>query len=76
MHLKAKTGAVFDTYTGGNKDVAVKKLEAKVHEKLPGIWLIGSLSSKVTGRKGPLADNEESKALEFGIQFGQKLVTS
>ncbi|RDE12191.1 MAG: hypothetical protein C4K48_10195 [Candidatus Thorarchaeota archaeon] len=76
VHLNAKTGAVFDTYTGGNKDVAVKKLEAKVREKLPGIQLIGRLSSKVTGRKGPLADNEEDKALEFGIQFGQKLHTS
>jgi len=76
VRLKAKTGAVFDTYTGGNKDVAVKKLEAKVHEKLLGIQLMGRLSSKVTGRKGPLADNEEDKALEFGIQFGQKLVTS
>ncbi len=75
VHLNAKTGAVFDTYTGGNKDVAAKKLEARVHEKLPGIQLIGRLSSKVTGRKGPLADNEEEKALEFGIQFGQKLHT-
>ena len=76
VHLKAKTGAVFDTYTGGNKDVAAKKLEAKVHEKLPGIELTARLSSKVTGRKGPLADNEEQKAMEFGVQFGQKLRAS
>ncbi len=73
VHLEGKIGAVFDTYTGGNKDVAAKKLETKVREKMLGIELIGRLSSKVTGRKGPLADDEEQKALEFGIQFGRKL---
>lgn len=73
VHLEGKIGAVFDTYTGGNKNVAAKKLETKVREKMLGIELIGRLSSKVTGRKGPLADDEEQKALEFGIQFGRKL---
>ncbi|MFW9957086.1 MAG: flavodoxin family protein [Candidatus Odinarchaeota archaeon] len=73
VHLEGKIGAVFDTYTGGNKDVAAKKLETKVREKMLGIKLIGRLSSKVNGRKGPLANDEEQKALEFGIQFGQKL---
>ncbi|MDH4214971.1 MAG: flavodoxin family protein [Candidatus Thorarchaeota archaeon] len=73
VHLEGKIGAVFDTYTGGNKDVAAKKLETKVREKMSGIELIGRLSFKVTGRKGPLFDDEERKALEFGIQFGQKL---
>ena len=74
VHLNGKIGAVFDTYTGGNKDVAAKKLETKVREKLPDIDLIDCLSFKVTGRKGPLVDDEEEKALQFGIQFGQKLL--
>jgi flavodoxin len=74
VHLEGKIGAVFDTYTGGNKDIAVEKLERKMHEKMPGIKLMGHLSSKVTGRKGPLADNEEAKAVEFGRQFGKKLL--
>ncbi|MFW9792902.1 MAG: flavodoxin family protein [Candidatus Thorarchaeota archaeon] len=74
VHLKAKIGAAFDTYTGGNKDVAVSKLEAKIQEKIPGISLEGRLSAKVTGRKGPLADDEEVRAHDFGIEFGQKLV--
>ncbi|TFG94573.1 flavodoxin family protein [Candidatus Thorarchaeota archaeon] len=75
VHVKGKIGAVFDTYTGGNKDVAAKKLETKVREKFPGIELIDCLSFKVTGRKGPLADDEEEKALQFGIQFGKKLLS-
>jgi len=74
VHLKAKFGAAFDTYTGGNKDVAVAKLESKIQEKLPGISLAGRFSAKVAGRKGPLADDEESRAKEFGLIFGQKLV--
>jgi flavodoxin len=74
VHLERKVGALFDTYTGGNKDVAVKKLETKVREKMQGIELIGLLSSKVNGRKGPLADEEEKRAYEFGVHFGQKLL--
>lgn len=74
VHLKAKVGAAFDTYTGGNNDVAVKKLEALIQEKLPGISLEGRFSAKVTGRKGPLVDGEESKAEEFGNAFGQRIL--
>ncbi|MFW9870087.1 MAG: flavodoxin family protein [Candidatus Thorarchaeota archaeon] len=74
VHLKAKIGAAFDTYTGGNKDVAVTKLESIIKEKLPGIDLTGKLSAKVTGRKGPLVDGEEDRAHDFGIEFGKKLV--
>ena len=74
VHIKAKIGAAFDTYTGGNKDVAVIKLETKIQEKLPGITLAGRFSAKVTGRKGPLADDEESRAQEFGKEFGMKLI--
>jgi flavodoxin len=74
VHLKAKVGAAFDTYTGGNKDVAVTKLEAIMREKLPGVSLAGRFSAKVAGRKGPLADDEESMAHDFGFEFGQKLV--
>ena len=74
VHLSGKIGAAFDTYTGGNKDVAVAKLETKIREKLPGINLVSGLSVKVTGRKGPLADDEEAKALDFGTQFAMKLV--
>jgi NAD(P)H dehydrogenase (quinone) len=73
VHLKAKVGAAFDTYTGGNKDVAVTKLVARISEKLPGIDIVSTLSAKVTGRKGPLADGEETKALDFGLQLAKRL---
>ena len=73
VHLKAKIGAAFDTYTGGNKEVAVTKLVVIIRKKLPGIDIVSTLSAKVTGRKGPLADDEEAKALDFGIQFAQNL---
>lgn len=74
VHLKAKVGAAFDTYTGGNKNVAVSKLEKKIHEVLPGISLEEGFSAKVTGRKGPLADDEESLAHDFGYAFGQRIL--
>lgn len=74
VHLKAKIGAAFDTYTGGNKDVAVAKLETIIQEKLPGISLEGRISAKVTSRKGPLADDEERRAQEFGKEFGQNII--
>ncbi len=76
VHLKAKISAAFDTYTGGNKDVAVAKLETIIQEKLQGISLKGRFSAKVTGRKGPLADGEESRAEEFGKEFGLELIDS
>ena len=74
VHLKAKVGAAFDTYTGGNKNIAVKKLETKILDKIPGILLSEGFSAKVTGRKGPLADDEESRAHEFGVEFGKKII--
>ena len=74
VHLKAKLGAAFDTYTGGNKDVAVTKLEAKIQDKMPGVAIAGRFSAKVTGRKGPLAGDEETRAQEFGNEFGQKIL--
>jgi flavodoxin len=74
VHLEGKIGAVFDTYTGGNKDIAVRKLETKVREKMQGIEFIGRLSCKVEGRKGPLVDDEERKAIDFGAQFALRLL--
>jgi len=74
VHLKAKIGAAFDTYTGGNKEVAVKKLETILLEKLPGVALTGMFSAKVTGRKGPLANGEETRAQEFGKEFGKTIL--
>jgi flavodoxin len=72
VHLEGKVGAIFDTYTGGNKDVAVTKLESKLRQKMPGIVITEQLSCKVAGRKGPLAEGEESRARAFGVRFGSE----
>ena len=74
VHVKGKIGGIFDTYTGGNKGVALKKLGAIVKEKFPGIELIGEgLSAKVEGRKGPLEETEISEAKIYGNGIGKKL---
>ena len=73
--LEGKIGAAFDTYTGGNKGIAVGKLEAIMRERLAGIELVvDGLSAKVDGRKGPLSDGEVGFAQELGRVIGNKLV--
>jgi flavorubredoxin len=72
VHLKGKTGGAFDTYTGGNKGVALTKLEAELKKKMPGIRMVTSgLSAKVEGRRGPLADAELTAAKEFGKKIAE-----
>ncbi|MHA2378263.1 MAG: flavodoxin family protein [Candidatus Thorarchaeota archaeon] len=73
--LQSKVGAAFDTYTGGNKGVALAKLETVIREKLPGLSLIAEgFSALVDDRKGPLAKNEISRASDFGSHLGLKLL--
>ncbi|MFQ5833829.1 MAG: flavodoxin family protein [Candidatus Thorarchaeota archaeon] len=75
VELKGKIGAAFDTYTGGNKGIAVGKLESIVREKMPGVTLaIDGFSALVEDRKGPLAAGEISQAKEFGNALGLELV--
>ncbi|MFW9849163.1 MAG: flavodoxin domain-containing protein [Candidatus Thorarchaeota archaeon] len=74
VHVAGKIGAVFDTYTGGNKGVALSKLRSIVSDKFPGIEFIGDgFSAKVEGRKGPLVESEIERAWEFGKKIGNKL---
>ncbi len=76
VHVKGKIGGIFDTYTGGNKGIAVKKLGMVVEEKFTGIELVGmGFSAKVEGRKGPLADNEVEKAMEFGKELAKRILS-
>jgi flavorubredoxin len=72
VHLKGKTGGAFDTYSGGNKGVALTKLEAELKKKMPGIRMVTSgLSAKVESRRGPLADAELTAAKEFGKKIAE-----
>ncbi|MFW9977909.1 MAG: flavodoxin family protein [Candidatus Thorarchaeota archaeon] len=75
VHVKGKLGGVFDTYTGGNKGIALQKLSKVVEEKFTGIQLMGTgFSAKVEGRKGPLAEGEEAKAKDFGESIAGHLL--
>lgn len=72
--LDGKIGAAFDTYTGGNKGVALKKLEAVIQDKVPGLTLVvEGFSALVDDRKGPLAEDEAARALEFGSSLASKM---
>lgn len=74
--LEGKIGAAFDTYTGGNKGVAVSKLEKVIRDRLTGIDLVvDGLSAKVDGRTGPLSEGELELAQDFGKEIGKRLVS-
>jgi flavodoxin len=74
--LKAKNAAIFGTYSGRQRSVdrSVKKLEIIVGNKLPNLKLLSpSLSVKVKGVTGPVAEGELTKAKEFGNRIANQL---
>ncbi|MFX0054764.1 MAG: flavodoxin family protein [Promethearchaeota archaeon] len=74
VDLDTKMGAAFDTYTGGNKGIAVRKMEQAIRQKIACItFVIDGFSAKVEGRKGPLAEGEIDRAIEFGKQVAAKI---
>jgi len=76
LNLKGKMGAVFDTYLGGNFEKAVKKMEKKINEKVPGLKLVApGLSIKVQGMKGPILEGELPKCKEFGNKIATQMKT-
>lgn len=76
QNLRARWIAVFDTYTGGDFEKAVKKMERRINEKIPGLELVApGLSIKVGGSKGPIIDGELLKSKEFGKKVGTRIVT-
>jgi flavorubredoxin len=75
VELETKMGAAFDTYTGGNKGIAVEKLEQVISQKMSCISLvIDGFSAKVEDRKGPLAKGELERAIGFGKQVADKIL--
>jgi menaquinone-dependent protoporphyrinogen IX oxidase len=67
LDLKGKVIAAFDTYIKEDFEKAVKQMEEKINEKIPGSKLITpGLSIKVEGMKGPILEEEFPKAKEFG----------
>jgi flavodoxin len=75
VDLRGRISAAFDTYMGGNKGIAVVKLQRKIREKLPGLKLVAEgFSAEVKSRTGPLVDGEIVKAQEFGFRVGRTLL--
>ena len=64
--LRGKKGATFDTYVRKNVNKAVRKMERKITEKVPGLEVVTSgLSVKVGGISGPVLEEELHKCKEF-----------
>ncbi len=76
LPLKGKLFAVFDTYIGKDFKKAVKKMEKRMNEKVPGLKLIApGLSIKVRGMKGPILEGELPKCKEFGNKIATQIKT-
>ncbi|WXG47561.1 MAG: flavodoxin domain-containing protein [Candidatus Atabeyarchaeum deiterrae] len=77
LDLKTKWVAVFDTQGGGKSfEQVVKKMEKRISEKVPSLKLITpGLSIKVTGMKGPVAEGELPKCVDFGKKIATQLKT-
>jgi len=76
LNLEGKLFAVFDTYLGKDFEKAVKKMEKRINEKVPGLKLIApGLSIKVQGMKGPLVEGELPKCKEFGSKIATQIKT-
>ena len=76
LDLKAQNVAVFGTYSGRVRtaDKAVKKLEKIMEKKLPNLKLfLPSLSIRVKGVTGPVAEGELPKCIEFGRRIANQL---
>jgi len=73
--LEGKQFAVFDTYIKEDFEKGTKKMEQIVGEKAPVIKMAApGLSIKVEGMKGPIAEGELPKCLEFGTKIASQLM--
>ncbi len=76
LPLKGKLFAVFDTYLEKDFEKAVKKMEKRINEKVPGLKQIApGLSIKVQGIKGPILEAELPKCKEFGNKIATQIKT-
>jgi len=76
LKLKAKGVAVFDTFLGKDFEMATKKMEKRLDEKVPPLRLMTSgLSIRVDETKGPITEGELPKAREFGKKIATQLET-
>jgi flavodoxin len=76
LDLKVKSVAIFGTYSGRARTVdrAVKKMEKIVEKTLPNLKLLSpSLSVRVKGVTGPVAEGELPKCQDFGRRTANQL---
>jgi menaquinone-dependent protoporphyrinogen IX oxidase len=75
LDLKTKWVAVFDTHMAQDMR-AHTQMEKRISEKVPSLKLITpGLSIKVDGMKGPIADGELPKCVDFGKKIATQLKT-
>ena len=76
LSIKEKLYAVFDTYLGKDFEKAVKKMEKRIDERVPGLKQIApGLSIRVQGMKGPILEVELPKCREFGSRIASQIKT-
>jgi len=75
LDLKTKWAAVFDTHMARDMR-AHAMMEKRIGEKVPDLKLITpGLSIKVDGMKGPIAEGELPKCVDFGKKIATQLKT-
>ena len=74
LELNGRRFAVFDTYLEKDFEKAVKKMEKRISEKVPGLKQIApGLSIKVQRMEGPLVEGELPKCEDFGNKIATQI---
>jgi len=74
LPLEGKMFAAFDTHLGKEFEKAVKKMESRLSEKVPGLKMAApGLSIRVEGMKGPISEGELPKCKEFGTKIAAQI---
>ncbi|TET43017.1 MAG: FprA family A-type flavoprotein, partial [Dehalococcoidia bacterium] len=77
LPLEGKLFAAFDTHMasmGKDFEKAMKKVEKRISEKVPGSKLVApGLSIRVQGMEGPISEGELPKCKEFGKRIATQM---
>jgi len=76
LDLKGKLITVFDTCFEKDFEKAVKKMEKRIGEKVPGVNVFPGLSVRVEGTKGPITGGELPRCKEFGEKVAQQVTNT
>ena len=74
INLEGKMAAVFDLRINPDPGQAVRRMEAQLADKAPGLKLVApGLSVLVSGMHGPIAEGELPRCKEFGNKIVSRL---